>query len=268
MLFGHRAKIREIFLTLGIGFHRALDRGEVVPPEAVFARLVARRLLVLCPRTALAASPSPQIRHGILVQEIVFVDMPGLNRVIISPRELRCEIVEVHGHPDRLEHLQNRVLRGFDQMALFEPPHNKRRIQKSLGRGPVIRLDLEHHSHQVVEVHAEVAGQLFEDALGHLLVETVHIGGAEWRFEGRHFVDDAASRPDIRLSVIRLVVPDLGRGIVWRPGLGVKESPLSYLRNVHVSDFCDPVFAEENVRRLEVSVQDFFVVQNLDALWG
>ena len=54
-----------------------------------------------------------------------------------------------------------------------------------------------------------------------------------------HLVEDAAQRPYVRLLVVRLLLADLRREVVWSTDgrLGAIVSVLKHARNTEISDF-------------------------------
>lgn len=63
--------------------------------------------------------------------------------------------------------------------------------------------------------------------------------------------------------IIWLISPNLGTCVVRSTGLGVKQAFLCNFRHIHVSQLGGPIFVKEDVRRLQISVEDLYVVQGL-----
>ena len=69
--------------------------------------------------------------------------------------------------------------------------------------------------------------------------------------EGRHFVSDAAHRPNITLEVVGFVAPHLWTRVVRGPRLGVIETVLAgQLGYIEVAHLDDVVVSQEYIRRL------------------
>ena len=84
-------------------------------------------------------------------------------------------------------------------------------------------------------------------ALDNFLIEPLHIIGVEGRLKSRHLIEDTAQRPYIRFVVVWFIFPDLWRGIVGCACLGIQESLLGDLGDVHVSQLNGPIFVEEYI---------------------
>jgi hypothetical protein len=84
--------------------------------------------------------------------------------------------------------------------------------------------------------------------------------------ERDHFVENTAQRPDIRFLVIGLLLADLWREIVWRSNgcLGAVVGVLQDSGNSEITDFDRTVLIHKYVLCLQISVQNFPVVNVLD----
>jgi hypothetical protein len=101
-------------------------------------------------------------------------------------------------------------------------------------------------------------------ALKYALEEPIHVISSERRHQGTHLIYDTAERPDIRLVIIRLVLPDFRAGIVRSTSLGVKQTLFSNLRHIEVSKLGCVVFVKKNVCTLHVSVKYPQIMQSLE----
>ena len=63
--------------------------------------------------------------------------------------------------------------------------------------------------------------------------------------------------------IIWLISPNLRTCVVRGTGLGVEKAFLGYFGHVHVSELGGAVFVKEDVCRLQISVEDFYVMQRL-----
>jgi len=86
-----------------------------------------------------------------------------------------------------------------------------------------------------------VLGDTWVDSFNHFLEEACHIVCSERWLIGNRFVQNAPQRPNIALSIIRLILPHLRRGIVGRARLRVQETLLGNFADVHVSKFSSAV---------------------------
>ena len=113
----------------------------------------------------------------------------------------------------------------------------KSALDQLVASRPFFDVDAEHILHDAPNVVRIVVKNLRINSLAHALIQVVHVPPAERRLERQHLVDHAAERPDVRLVAVRLVVPDLGRGVVGRASLRVVEAVLiGNLANVHISE--------------------------------
>jgi hypothetical protein len=99
-----------------------------------------------------------------------------------------------------------------------------------------------------------VAGNRWVLTLEHTLEKPVHVIGAEGRDQSTHLVSYAAERPDIRLKVIGLILPDLRTGVVGGTSLGVEEAFLGHLRDIQITQLGCLVLVKEDVSTLHVSM--------------
>jgi hypothetical protein len=74
------------------------------------------------------------------------------------------------------------------------------------------------------------------------LVETLHIWSLEWWLEGTHLVYYTTKGPDIGFTIIWLVFPDLGAGVVGGSGLGIEETVFGNFRDIHITKFDKAIF--------------------------
>lgn len=81
-----------------------------------------------------------------------------------------------------------------------------------------------------------------------------------------HLVENAAKRPDVWLLVVRLLLANLGRQVVWRAdrSLSAVVGVLQNARDAEVADLDLVVLGHENVLRLKIAMQDFAIVDVLD----
>ena len=85
--------------------------------------------------------------------------------------------------------------------------------------------------------------------------------------ESNHFVQDASKRPNIRLLVVRFLLADL-----WRQVIRSSDSCLSAIigvlqntSNTKVTNLDRPILVHEDVLSLQISVQNFPVVNMLNS---
>lgn len=142
----------------------------------------------------------------------------------------------------------------FWRFKFFEVP------QQLWNFGPSV-LGPEAEGNDFLELRRVPFGYFFILAALDLLEEGVHVLAFEGRPECAHLIENATKRPNITLETVRLVVPDLGTGVVRSPGLGVGQVLAEQDRDVHVSDFWNVFLAEEDVGRFQISVDDFGQVE-------
>ena len=87
--------------------------------------------------------------------------------------------------------------------------------------GPLSGLDLEHLLDQHAHVHRVVAGNGRVLALEHALEQAIHVIRLEGRLQMAHLVGHAAERPDVRLEIVRLILPNLWASVVRCTGLRI-----------------------------------------------
>ena len=142
----------------------------------------------------------------------------------------------------------------------------KSALDQLVASRPFFDVDAEHILHDAPNVVRIVVRNLRINSLAHALIQVVHVPPAEWRFERQHLVDHAAERPDVRLVAVRLVVPDLGRGVVGRASLRVVEAVLiGNLANVHISEHgLIEIHAVLSVLGIAIFVVSFTILEHED----
>ena len=119
------------------------------------------------------------------------------------------------------------------------------------------RLDQHAHVHRVVAWNGRVL------ASKHSSTETSHIVCSEWWHQCAHLVNDATERPDIRLKIIWLILPDLRTCIVRSACLRLAQAVLGNLRYVQVTQLCGLVLVEKDICTFHVSVENTELVKCL-----
>ena len=107
------------------------------------------------------------------------------------------------------------------QLEEFDRFCNLATLQYLFCGGTEVRLDRDHALNQAFQIARINVWWLLEDAPDNTFVQVCHVCRAEWRMERQRLVQDAAKRPDITLTVIRLVIPDLRTSIIGSACLGV-----------------------------------------------
>ena len=81
-----------------------------------------------------------------------------------------------------------------------------------------------------------------------------------------HFVENATQRPNIRFLVVRFLLANFWRKVVRSSNgsLSTVVGVLQHTRDAEISDLDGSVLVHENVLSLQVSVQNFSVVDVLD----
>ena len=80
-----------------------------------------------------------------------------------------------------------------------------------------------------------MAGNGWELAFQDPFKEAIHVICTERRHKSAHLVRDTAQRPDVRLQVVGLVLPDLGTGVVGSSRLRVQQSLLGDFGYVEIA---------------------------------
>ena len=174
------------------------------------------------------------------------------------------EVFEVGGQLDGVE--QAFVRRGNAALELSHVLLDGGQVEQLVTRGSFHGADLETPGHDLVQVLGVDRRDSLELSFLHFLVQLFHLPRVERRASVAHLVHDAAQRPDVALGVVGFVSPHFWTGVVWRAGLRVDQSVLHDFRNVQVSElYLGQVFAEEDVRGLEVAVHDVQAVEVLQA---
>jgi hypothetical protein len=85
--------------------------------------------------------------------------------------------------------------------------------------------------------------------------------------KSNHFVQDASKRPNIRLLVVRLLLADLWRQVI-RSSYSCLSAIIGVLQNTSntkVTNLDRPILVHEDVLSLQISVQNFPVVNMLNS---
>ena len=122
---------------------------------------------------------------------------------------------------------------------------------------------LEHCFENSAEIVGVVRGYFRIDAFEYSIIETLHIFGGKWWIEGNELVEDAPKRPNVRLIVIRLILPNLWTSIIRCTGLRLKNTSLCHFRYIKISQFDHAVLCQKYVGTFYISMNDFFVVKGL-----
>ena len=86
---------------------------------------------------------------------------------------------------------------------------------------PLRGLHLEHLLDQHAHVHRVMARNGRVLALEHALEQAIHVIRLEGRLQMAHLVGHAAERPDVRLEIVRLILPNLWASVVRRASLRI-----------------------------------------------
>ena len=81
----------------------------------------------------------------------------------------------------------------------------------------------------------------------YLLIQSLHVLSPEGGFQSRHFVNHASKRPNIRLAIIGLVLPDLWGSVVGSACLGVEQPLFGYLWHVHIPQFNCSILVDKDI---------------------
>mmetsp|Transcript_26061 Transcript_26061/g.65694 ORF Transcript_26061/g.65694 Transcript_26061/m.65694 type:complete len:471 (-) Transcript_26061:1130-2542(-) len=233
-----------------------LVRAVLVVVVQVVAKLVER---VLRPsRGPVSAAMIPVLLEGRLLRDRVLVPRPGH-----LPRHLGH--VCVFGHFDRVQEVGGDVagaaFSGSGVVVNVSLHHRK--LQQDVHRGSLPRVHLEEQGDHFVDVAAVDGWHPRILPPQDLSVQRLHVVRAKRGPQRDHFVDDAAQGPHVGLGVVGHVPPHLGTGVVGRPRLRHAETPLRHLGDVQIAQLDLTLAAEEDVRALQVPVQNLQLVQSL-----
>jgi hypothetical protein len=163
----------------------------------------------------------------------------------VGLRQPFCQIEQIFGDSDRCKHLlMQHICLAHDKVTAKYFLTNFldcRHFQNLRTTRPQLRL---HHNHcfdHIIELGTKVLGDAWVDSFNHFLEEACHIVRSERWLIGDRFVQNAPQRPNIALSIIRLILPHLRRGIVGRARLRVQETLLGNFADVHVAKFSSAV---------------------------
>ena len=152
----------------------------------------------------------------------------------------------------RLGFLQFSILHFED--VLLDLGH----VQYFLNRRSDWSLLLKEHVHQLVEYLVVGIAELLVVRLRYLGVDCMEAVAFEWAAEGAELIQDATQHPHVRFVVVFLSHANLGGQVVWRTrlSLGHVQRIVELLWDAKVTNFSFVVFGEEDVLRLDVSVND------------
>ena len=82
---------------------------------------------------------------------------------------------------------------------------------------------------------------------------------------GEHFVEDTTKGVEIACVGVRTIFPDFGRHIMWCANLCVCQIGFELLCDAQVSKFDDFIIAHEDIHRLQISMNDAVLMQDLQS---
>ena len=142
-------------------------------------------------------------------------------------------------------------------------PFLDQRVLQNVSHGRSLRhVSLQQLGQQLAERLAEPRGQRLVLATDDLERQGVDHLGLEGRLQCAHLVEEHAQGPHIGLEAVREAFYYLGREVVWRAnhGLGHVYRVAQDVGNAEVAQFDKTLLGQEDVLRLDVSVQDLSVV--------
>jgi len=98
---------------------------------------------------------------------------------------------------------------------------------------------------------------------GNFCEKTFHVSGCERRIKCSHFVQNSTHRPNVTRLVIGFILPNLRRCIVRRSSLCLQLACLSNFAHIQVSQLHSAVFSEEDICTLNVSMNNFFLMETV-----
>ena len=98
----------------------------------------------------------------------------------------------------------------------------------------------------------------------HAFKQTVHVISLERGLQMAHLVSYAAKGPDVRLEVVRLILPHLGAGVVRSSCLRVQKALLGDFADIQVTQLGRLILVEEDIGTLHVPMQYVELVEGLE----
>lgn len=178
---------------------------------------------------------------------------------VLRPREMLRQVEESLSDLDCLQQLRVRELEG---LPLEDPENGK--FQNFLTVRSLQEVHVQHLQNRLFQARRVKIVERVDLAPLDLFIELVHRVRLERGLLHAHFVDHAAETPNVRFNRIRLVPPDLRRGVIGSPSLGVGEEILDYLGDVHVPQL-HIRSRDEDIGRFEVSVDDAFGMEFVES---
>jgi hypothetical protein len=128
------------------------------------------------------------------------------------------------------------------------------------------RVSLKHVLDELIKLGREVTRQFrvftLDDSLGKLMERL----GVEGRLESSHLVKQDTKGPDVRLKVVAFTLDDL-RGEIIRGSynsLGSRTGVREHTSNTEISKLHNATLSQENILRLEITMENLFIVSMLD----
>lgn len=87
-----------------------------------------------------------------------------------------------------------------------------------------------------------------------ILVQIFHVNTLEGRTESHHFIQHASQGPNIRLEIIRHILPNLGARIIGSSSLS--HAQITDFRDIHVPKLHFPIFVDKDIRWLQIPVNN------------
>ena len=138
-----------------------------------------------------------------------------------------------------------------------------RHVQNLFAGRSFLRINLKQRLQYGTQVIRVMAWNFRIDSFHNSVVESLHVFSCERRIQGNQLVKDTAEWPDIRFVIIRFVLPDLRTCIVGCSCLCLENASLGYFRHIQISKLDHPIFCEEDVGTLDISVDDLLGMQSL-----
>ena len=80
---------------------------------------------------------------------------------------------------------------------------------------------------------------------------------------GEHFVEDAAKGIEIACVGVGTILPDFGRHVMRCANLCMRQIGFELLGDAQISEFDNFIIAHEDIHRLQISMNDAVLVQDL-----
>ena len=165
------------------------------------------------------------------------------------------QVVQLLRQADRLHQLLVRLvhLEGL-QMQFFHLLLDERGRKDLLRRGARLGLLLQHQFDHMGELLRVLLVDGRIDAQSYSLEQALHVFRLKGRLQSGHLVNHTSQRPNVRLAVVRLVLPHLRTRVIRRPCLRIQQAVFCHLRHIEVTELGLASLGQEDIGALNGTV--------------